>query len=599
MQAVYREVVLSISMFSLLSATLLAMQPAPTEQRAAQQPTTQRAPDAIDSVVTTQMARREIVGLSLAIIDDGRVVETRAYGTITRGGTDRVTPSTLFQAGSISKPVSALAALQLVDQGTLSLDDNVNDKLRAWRVPDNPFTQQEPVTLRRLLSHTAGLTVHGFPGYAVGAAVPSVPDVLDGRGNTGAVRVNVLPGSIWRYSGGGYTVMQQLVVDVSGVPFPTHLRDRVLQPLGMEHSSFEQPLPAARAAQTASGHLLNRQPVPGRWHVYPEMAAAGLWTTPTDLARYAIGVQQMFAGKSSVLSADMTRQMLTEQKSGYGLGPAVASSGATLRFHHNGRDEGFDASLVAYAQSGDGAVVMINGNDNSRAVNRIIDAIAKARQWPDWEAPKPEMVARAPRTSRLPDEVSGRYEFQNNNMLTLFVQDGVLFTDVNGLRDEDWIPTADGRLMSTDRAVSFRPVRDTRGAITGVAWTSPNGTTRQIPRIGPLFTVSAGRDPDPRFTARFDSARVHLATGGAAVTGSPLLTEGARAVFTRPTMDFANVSARQFVISEDVRGRGIERHGHAIVRVAHYRLQTAGGERLVIVHVDADGRVADFDVVNR
>lgn len=595
---------LSSSIVSLLSAALLATQPASTAQKAEPRPSTARRAeaqrsDALDSIVATQMARREIAGLSLAIIDDGQVVDTRAYGVITRGSTQRVTPATLFQAGSISKPVAALAALQLVDKGALSLDDNVNDKLRTWRVPDNAFTQQEPVTLRRLLSHTAGLTVHGFPGYAVGAAVPSVPDILDGRGNTGAVRVNVLPGSVWRYSGGGYTVMQQLVVDLSGAPFATHLRARVLEPLGMQNSSFEQPLPTAMAARTATGHLLDRQPVPGRWHVYPEMAAAGLWTTPTDLARYAIGVQQMYAGTSSVLSANMARQMLTEQKAGHGLGPAVADSGATRRFHHNGRDEGFDASLVAYAQSGDGAVVMINGNDNSRAVNRIIDAIAKARQWPAWEAPKPEVVTRAPNASRLLAEVSGRYEFQNNNMLTLFVQDGLLFTDVNGLRDEDWTPTADGRLVSTDRAVSFRPVRDGAGAITGIAWTSPSGATRQVPRIGPLFTAASMRDPDTAFTTRFDSARVHLAMGGAAVTGSPWLTEGARSVFTRPTMDFANVSTRQFVMSEDVRGRGIERHGHAIVRVAHYRLHTAGGERRVMVHMDAEGRVADFDVVSR
>ncbi|HEY0931798.1 MAG TPA: serine hydrolase domain-containing protein [Gemmatimonas sp.] len=582
------------SVLPLLAASVLAVQPARSSLQEAP-----RRPDAIDSIVKTQMARREIAGLTLAVIDRGRVMDVRYYGTTTRGGTDAVTRFTLFQAGSISKPVAALAALQMVERGALSLDDNVNDKLRSWRVPENEFTQQQPVTLRGLLSHTAGLTVHGFPGYAVGERVPSIPDILDGRGNTGAVRVNVVPGSVWRYSGGGYTVMQQLVTDLSDLPFADYLRDQVLVPLGMRSSSFAQPLPAAMAALTATGHRLDRQPVPGRWHVYPEMAAAGLWTTAAELAQYATEVQRIYAGTSRVLSRDMGQQMLTDQKDGHGLGPAVAGSGATLRFHHNGRDDGFDASLVAYARTGQGAVVMINANDNSRAVNRIIDAIARARQWPDWELPQPEAVTRAPNASSLLKDVSGRYEFQNNFMLTLFVQDGTLFTDVNGLRDEDWIPATDGRLVSGDRAVSFTPVRDASGKITGILWTSPNGTTRQIPRIGPLFSTTTTRDPDAAFTARFDSARVHLAAGGAAVAGSPLLTSGARSAFTRPTLDFANVTARRFVMSEDVRGRGIERHGHAIARVAHYRLSTGRGERLVIVHVDAEGRVADFDVVNR
>src|SRR5262249_17650515 len=190
--------------------------------------------------------------------------------------------------------------------------------------------REKKVTLRGLLSHTAGLTVHGFPGYATDEPVATVVQVLDGAkpANTRSIRVDILPGSKWRYSGGGYTVMQQMVVDVTGKSFPQFMKEAVLEPLGMRESTFEQPLPAEKARLTASGHLRDRSPVKGRWHIYPEMAAAGLWTTPSDLARFAIGVQEAVAGRSGkTLSRQMARQMIAEVKDHYGLGVGLQGSG--------------------------------------------------------------------------------------------------------------------------------------------------------------------------------------------------------------------------------------------------------------------------------
>ena len=185
-------------------------------------------------------------------------------------------------------------ALRLVEQGKLALDEDVNSRLVTWKVPENEFTKNKKVTLRGLLSHTAGLTVHGFPGYATDEPGPTLVQVLDGAkpANTRPIRVDILPGSKWRYSGGGYTVMQQLVVDVTGKPFPQFMHEAVLGPLDMKESTFEQPLPADKAKLTATGHHGKQKPVKGKWHIYPEMAAAGLWTTPSDLARFAIGVQE-------------------------------------------------------------------------------------------------------------------------------------------------------------------------------------------------------------------------------------------------------------------------------------------------------------------
>ena len=198
------------------------------------------------------------------------------------------------------------------------------------------------VTLRRLLSHNAGTTVHGFPGYAVGAPVPTVVQVLDGEppANTAPVRVDLVPGSKVRYSGGGTTIVQLMMTDQLKKPFPEIMAETVLGPLGMTHSSYEQPLPAGRAAMTATGTRRGGQVVEGRWHIYPEMAAAGLWTTPSDLARVAIEVSLAHAGTSSrVLSQAMTRQMLTPQAEDFGLGFAVDPEDDA--FGHNGADEGF------------------------------------------------------------------------------------------------------------------------------------------------------------------------------------------------------------------------------------------------------------------
>src|SRR5262249_53973446 len=173
--------------------------------------------------------------------------------------------------------------------------------------------------------------------------------------NTPAIRVESMPGSRWNYSGGGYTVMQQLIIDVTGQPFPRFMREAVLRPLRMESSTFDQPLPAGRARLAATGYLADRSAVQGHWHVYPEMAAAGLWTTPSDLARFAISVQESLAGASNpVISRAMTRQMLTRQKENDGLGVFLEGEGRQLRFTHGGRDEGFDTTLMAYAGTGQG-----------------------------------------------------------------------------------------------------------------------------------------------------------------------------------------------------------------------------------------------------
>jgi CubicO group peptidase (beta-lactamase class C family) len=335
--------------------------------------------DRVDRFVRAEMKKTQIHGLSLAIIENGEIVKARGYGVVEEGGAP-VTESTLFQAGSISKPVAAVGALILVEQGKLSLDEDVNGRLNTWKLPENDLTRKNNVTLRGLLSHTAGMTVHGFPGYPSGGPIPTLVQVLNGESpaNTGPVRVSTAPNSGWRYSGGGYTVVQQMVIDLTGKAYPQFMREAVLAPLGMERSTFEQPLPADWAKTAATGFYADGKQVPGRWHIYPEMAAAGLWTTSSDLARFVIALQRALAGHSgSVISQATAQEMLTPHSSSYGLG--VLIDGPV--FGHTGRDEGFDATLVAYAQTGRGVVIMINANDNSGVLPRIVRFVARQYRW--------------------------------------------------------------------------------------------------------------------------------------------------------------------------------------------------------------------------
>jgi beta-lactamase family protein len=455
--------------------------------------------------------------------------------------------------------------------------------------------------LRRLLSHTAGLTVHGFPGYDVTERMPSTVQVLDGAGNTAPVRVDAVPYSLARYSGGGYTVMQLLVTDVTGKSFPQYMSDAVLGPIGMSSSTYQQPLPPDRATQTASGHYADRSAVSGKWHVYPEMAAAGLWTTATDLARFAIETQQSLAGKSNkVLSQAMTREQLTDvSRSGYGLGLALTGTGAARTFGHNGRDAGFDAMLIAFAETGQGLVVMINANDNSGMMTRIVDAVARKYKWPPRSSSTP--AATTPVRPDIPLEtVTGRYEFRNNNMLTLVAQDGRLFTDVNGLPDEEFLFMGGDRFGSSQRSASFRIARDSAGVVIGVTWID-NAQERPVPRIGPLFaSVRQVTDPDPAFTKSVAAVVRALAEGGDAVRSLAQLAPGARANLSgRPVRELADIRAVTFLSAQDVTGRRIERHGGAVARVLFYRVETAQGNRWLLVHVTSDNLIADYDLVDK
>jgi CubicO group peptidase (beta-lactamase class C family) len=323
-------------------------------------------------------------GLSVAVIDGYRIAWTKAYGTTELGETTPVTTKTLFQAGSISKPVAATGMLALVQAGKLSLDEDVNVKLKSWKVPDNEFTKEQKVTLRRLASHTAGLTVHGFPGYGADEKVPTLVQILNGEKpavNTDPIRVDVVPGTQQRYSGGGITIEQLLMMDVTGKQFPSLMEESVLDKIGMNDSSYEQPLPAAWQPRTPTGTNHSGKAIHGKWHVYPEMAAAGLWTTPTDLAKFAIEIALSRQGKSNkVLSQKTVAEMLTPVKDEAGLGFFIPKD-RPGEFGHDGADEGFQALLVMNWETGQGAALMANSDAGLVVMGEVLRSIAKEYGW--------------------------------------------------------------------------------------------------------------------------------------------------------------------------------------------------------------------------
>lgn len=323
-------------------------------------------------------------GLSTAVIVNGQIAWARGWGVTDSTNPAPITPETILQCGSISKAVTALAALRMVDQGALDLDTDVNELLTSWRVPE-VGGWQPVITIRDLLTHASGLTIWGFQGYELGAPIPSLVQVLDGSGNTPPIRSEALPGLMWRYSGGGFTVLQQAMVDVSGTPFPDLLAELLLQPLEMNDSTFEQPIPDSWEAHTASGHA-GGQPIGGRWRLHPEMAAAGLWTTASDLARFLLAVVASHSGRpDALLSKRMTEEMLTGRDLApeMGLGVFLGGSGAVRTFGHGGANAGFTGNARSTSDGSFGLVALSNSNEGLAAIIDLSRFLAKEHGVPE------------------------------------------------------------------------------------------------------------------------------------------------------------------------------------------------------------------------
>jgi len=355
-----------------------------------------------------RMRAYQVPGVSIAVIDNGEIAWAYGYGVREAGTADPVTAETQFQAASVSKSIAAVVVLRLAERGEVDLDEDVNRRLRTWELPANRNTAKRKVTPRLILSHRAGLTDRaGFRGSGWDDPLPALSEVLEtGEWTPAPIRVGAVPDTRFQYSGGGYGVLQLLMEDVSGKRFPSLARELVFDPLEMTSSSFDQAITPERLNRAAVGHGLDGESLPHRWRRFAVTSAAGLWTTPSDLARFLIAVQAAKAGvPGSILARDTVVDMLSVQGAhderdaraiammeaipetpppsrGLGVGLIGSPPG---RIFHTGMNPGYQCEIQGYVDCGRGAVVMTNGARGWRLVREILWSIAREYEWADYD----------------------------------------------------------------------------------------------------------------------------------------------------------------------------------------------------------------------
>lgn len=375
-----------------------------------------------------RMARYGVPGCAVAVIEGGEVAWVAGYGLTEVGGA-AVTADTMFQAASISKVVNALAVLATVEQGLIQLDRDINEQLRSWQLPREDAWASRAVTPRQLLSHTAGTSTPGFVGYVPGEAIPTTWDILNGTSpaNSEAVTVITEPTAEFHYSGGGTTILQLLLEDVHGEPYPEIIRRLVFEPLQMTSSHYQYPIDRSEFPQAACGHFISGERLPGGGNVKPTYAAGGMWSTACDLATLTRAVGALrFSDSRGLFSASMASTMLTAVAPGpHGLGPEIIGEGPALRFRHNGTNRGFCCQMEGLMNRPSGVVVMTNGDGGNSLLGEIIRGVASVYEWEGFNNPPIETVV-------VPEEflarMEGHYVGPVGMELDLEVDGGEVFT---------------------------------------------------------------------------------------------------------------------------------------------------------------------------
>lgn len=408
-------------------------------------------------ILIDRMAHYDAPGLSIAVINDGILAWAKGYGKLTNSPDSKlVDTNTLFQAGSISKSLNAIGALLLAQQEKISLDEDVNQYLKSWKIPEHKFKKDNKVTLRRLLSHNAGISVHGFPGYTIDQKVPSLVEILDGKKplvNTDPIRVITQPGKESRYSGGGTTIVQLLIEDLTGEKYDVWMQKNVLTPLGMHASTFNQPLSTKHSQIAAYGHINAGKKVKGNWHIYPEMAAAGLWTTPTDLAHFILSIQHILKGHAGLLPIDLVKEMIKPQIEKTGLGVFLNNEGKDFEFSHGGVDEGFIAKYNAYPFRGQGMIIMVNSTNAFGLINEINNSIADIYQIPGFEPITKKIIYVDPASYK---KFVGVYKYDHNEEEIGFINEKLFVLNKNNpkLNHELW-PVKENTFFDKDNMVTL------------------------------------------------------------------------------------------------------------------------------------------------
>lgn len=433
--------------------------------------------------IEKRMSETGIKGLSIAVIKNYKIEWAKGYGWANEEENRKVTPITRFQAASISKSINSLGVLKLVEMGKINPEADINSYLTSWKFPYDSISKNKKISVYNLLSHTAGLDIHGFPGYETTDTLPAVQQILDGKrpSNTKAVRSIFEPGTKFKYSGGGTTISQLILTDITKSNYANWMQKNVLDPLGMTNSSYQQP--PSSTLNLATGYYGDGKPVKGKYHVYPEQAAAGLWTTPTDLAKYIIECQLALEGKSKkVLSQSMMKKRLTPYiDSVAALGVFIENRRGSLYFNHNGGNEAFLSTSYGSMQGGNGVVIMINGEDFS-VVGELLNSVAIVYGWKGFFEPTLKKTVTLPKDSL--QQYVGSYNIMKDTLSISFCGEGLCIQQ-NGQ------PPVGYKIIFTDKnsfsiaevqAVQFRAIRNEAGKITGLQL-EQGGRTSKWPRI--------------------------------------------------------------------------------------------------------------------
>lgn len=377
--------------------------------------------------ITERMKFYKVPSVSIVVINNGNIVWAKAYGYTDAGTRQPANTGTLYQAASISKSVNASGIMKLVQDGKLSLEKDIREYLRTWTFPDNEFSKGKTITLKNLLSHTAGLSTGGFMGYATSDSIPAINQILNGQrpANSEAVKPVLPVGAQFKYSGGGTVIIRKILDDNISNNYDSIMQAVVLQPLKMTSSTFSQPLNYQQYKNFAAAHDSSMQVLQGKFNTYPELAPDGLWATATDLAKFVIAIQQSLKGTGpSFLEKAVAEEMLTPilSSSEAALGTFIQEKGGEKYFTHSGANIGYRSDYYGSFTTGNGVVVLTNSENGQALIDEIINSVATVYQWKDFYSPLVMKAIHVPDT--LLEKYVGDYFSEDPNIKVSIVKKG-------------------------------------------------------------------------------------------------------------------------------------------------------------------------------
>jgi len=434
--------------------------------------------------IAERLAHYKIPGLSIAVIQHHQLKWAKAYGYANDSLKTPLTTQTLFQAASVSKSLNGVGVLKLAQQKKLDLYKDINTYLTSWQFPYDSLSKGKKINTANLLSHTASLTVHGFEGYQPGTPLPTIIQILDGvePANSAPVRSMFEPGLRSEYSGGGITVSQLIVMDVTHMPYADYMKKEVLQPLGMTSSTYSQPPVDVKPALLATGHNGDGKPMEKNYQIHPEQAAAGLWTNPTDLAKFIIETQLAYEGKSAKVlnQASVQLELTPYQNKKAALGVFIdIYPDSTTYFGHGGANIGFRCQYYGSLKDGNGVVVMVN-SDNSGILQEVINSVAKVYGF------KGLYHSTVKKTVAVADDVlqtyTGDYQLGPNLVLTVYKEGKSIYARAPNEPGLELIPETQTKFFPRELPAYIEFKKDDTGKVTALVLTH-NGQQQEGKKI--------------------------------------------------------------------------------------------------------------------